>query len=61
MRALQSFLQLPISLLVTSLALEATTAPIEVELNYLTSENFKSSIADGVWRVSTVLCQRETR
>jgi thioredoxin domain-containing protein 5 len=49
MRAFQAFLQLPISLLVTSFALEATTAPIEGELKYLTPDNFKSTIAKGVW------------
>lgn len=61
MKILQAFLQLPISLLVTSFALEATTAPIEAELKYLTPENFKSTIANGVWSVFATLNQCKTR
>jgi len=51
MRAFQAFLQLPFSLLVSSFALEATAAPVDVQLNYLTPDNFKSTIANGVWLI----------
>ena len=51
MRAFQTLLHLPLSLLWTSFVHGAIAAPVEVEveLMQLTPDNFNSSIANGVW------------